>query len=166
MSAAGLDHWPEFVRLLLQLSLKVFQSWDQVFFYGNQSSQLDRAGNNIVGRLSQIDVVIGVHYARTQVSTQELGSHVGDDLVGVGVGRCTGPGLKNIQDEVMVMLAVDDFLGGFADSVPNFLIQHTQSHIGLGGSLLDQTQRADEGAGKAKIADGEIQHRPHGGCPV
>ena len=41
-----------------------------------------------------------------------LANSIGDDLIGVHVGGRTGSGLEDIEDEVVVEIAFDHFLGG------------------------------------------------------
>ena len=123
-------------------------------------------GNDIVGGLAQVHLVIGMNPAGAQIAAQDLRGPVGDDFVGVGVGGSAGAGLKNIQDEVTVEPPVNHFLGRRDDGVADGFVQDAQSHIGLGRRLLDQAQGADKGAGKAQVADGKVQHRPHRRGPV
>ena len=50
-------------------------------------------------------------------AAHDLGGSVGDDLVGIHVRGRAGPGLEDVEDEMVVKLAVDDLLGGLDDGV-------------------------------------------------
>ena len=166
VGTSGLDDGPEFLGLLLQLSRQVFQSGDQVFPDGEQGGQVDRGGNDVVGRLAHIDVVIGVDQTGTKITAQELAGPIGDDFVGVGVCRGTGAGLEDVQHEVAVELSVYDFLGRSHDGIANALVEQAQGHIAAGGGLLDETKGADEGSRETQAADGKVQHGAHCGCTI
>ena len=162
VSTAGLDHGPELVRLLVQLIGQEFQGWYQVLFDGEQRRQVDRCGDNVVGRLAHVHMVVGVDQPGAQVAAQELAGAVGDNLVCVGVGRSPGTGLEDVQNEMLVQAAVDDLLRGGHHGVADLFIQQAQRHVGLGRGLLDQAQGPDERPGETQTADGEVQNRPHG----
>ena len=166
MSAAGFDDGPEFVGLFQQGVPQFGQGRYQVFLDGQQGGQVNGGGNDIVGRLPHIHLVVGMHQARAEVAAQKLRGAVGDDFVGVGVGGSAGAGLKDVEDEMLVQPAVDDFLGGGDDGLAGALIQQPQGHIGAGRRLLHQAQGADERTGKAQVADGEVEHGAAGGGAV
>ena len=132
----------------------------------DQRCQLNRRGNDVVGRLPQVHVVVGVHDPGPQVSAQYLGRDVGDDLVGVGVGRRARPGLEDVQHEMVVILPVNHPLGRLDDGVAYRLVQDSHFHVRLRRRLLDQSQCTDESPREPQIADGEVQHRPHRRRPV
>ncbi len=63
-------------------------------------------------------MVVGVDgIAGADLAAGDLDGAVGNDLVGVHVGAGTGAGLEDIDDEVVVESAVDDFGGGGGDPV-------------------------------------------------
>ena len=123
-------------------------------------------GNHVVGGLAEVHVVVGMDQAGTEVAAENLGGAVGDDFVGVGVGGSAGAGLEDVQDEMLIVPAVGDFLGGLDDGVAYRRVQYAQVHVGLGASQLDEAEGADELARKTEVADGEIEHGPHGGRAV
>ena len=59
-----------------------------------------------------------------------------------------------------------DLFRGLGDQLRACCVQLAQVAIGTGGGQLDEAERANELAGKAIPADGEIQHRPLGGGAV
>ena len=162
VGAAGLDDGPEFLGLALQFGRQCFKSGNQVFLDGEQRSQVNGRGDDVVGRLAHVDMVVGMDQPGAEVAAQELAGPVGDDLVGVGISRCAGAGLENVQHEVTVELSINDFLSRGDDGVARALFQQTQGHVAAGGGLLDEAQGADEGAREAQVADGEVQHGAHG----
>ena len=69
--------------------------------------------------------------------------------------------------EVVVELAVDDFLGGLDDGRADLRVQPAQLHIGLGRRPLDHAQRADHRLGLLFPADLEVADAALGlGAPV
>ena len=162
VGAAGFDDGPELVRFLVQFIGQKFQGRNQVLFDGEQRRQVDGRGYDVVGGLAHVHMVVGVDQFGAQVSAQDLAGPVGDDLVGVGVGGGAGAGLEDVQNELLVQRAVDDFLRGRYHGVSSLLIQQAQGHVGLGRGLFHQAQGPDERAGEDQAADGEVQHRPHG----
>ena len=63
-----------------------------------------------------------------------LESTVGYHLIGVHIDRRSGSSLHHIDGEVLVHLAVDDFLTGLTDGTRNLIIDDTEAVIGLHGS--------------------------------
>ncbi len=103
-------------------------------------------------------MVVRVDQLAAEFSAQDLGRAVGDDLVGVHVGRGPGTGLEDVDDEVRVESAVHDFAGGLFDGVGNVLFKPAELLVDLSGRELDQAQRTNESARKPAIADREVQH--------
>ena len=94
-----------------------------------------------------------------ELSAQQLGGTVGNDLVAVHVEADAGAGLKNIDDKVVVPLALLHFLGGFDDGVGGLLVDQPELAIGFGGSLFHHGDGAYEGGMRAQSADGIVLHR-------
>src|SRR3970282_1763905 len=97
---------------------------------------------------------------------QDLAGPVGDDLVGVGVGRGARPRLVDVDGEVRVEAAVGDLLGRLDDGLPDAPVQQTELHVHLGGGPLDYPQRVNERPREAQSADGEVANGPGGGGAV
>ena len=93
---------------------------------------------------------------RTGVASEDLRGAVGDDLVRVHVRGRAGACLKNIQHEVDIVLAVHDLLRSRPDRRRRLRRDATQFLIDLRGGALDQREGAEEAAGEAQIADGEV----------
>ena len=73
----------------------------------------------------------------------DLQSTVGNDLVGVHVGRGTSTTLDHIHDELRVPLAADDFIASLHHSLGLILGDETKTHVGGDGSLLHHTVGLD-----------------------
>jgi hypothetical protein len=71
-----------------------------------------------------------------------------DHLVGVHVGRGAAAGLENVENELVVVLALADRLRGPDDRRPQLLGEQAEIHVDLGRGFLDQPQRPDEPARK------------------
>ena len=83
-----------------------------------------------------------------------------DDFVRVHVRRRAGAGLENVDDEMLIVLAVDDFLCRFHDGVGDRLIDEAELAVRLRGRELDLAQCFDKSAGVAQITDREVEYRP------
>src|SRR5439155_17478838 len=102
MGAASLNDRHELVGLLLQGRAQLLQRGKQFVFNADQRGEMYSCGDNVVGGLAKVDVVVRVHFAGATRAPQQFTGAIGDDLVGVHVGRGAGTGLKNIEDEVVV----------------------------------------------------------------
>ena len=93
---------------------------------------------------------------------QQLKGAVGDDLVGVHVGRSPRAALNAVHGELIVLLALNDLVAGRTDSIPDFAGQHAAPHVRNGGGLLDQAERPDKlrEAGDAHAGNREVLNRP------
>ena len=107
-------------------------------------------------------MVVGVDESVAEVAAEQLRGAVGDDLVGVGVGGRAGTGLEDVQHKVVVESAVDHLVRRRHDGAAKRAVEQAQLDVGLGGSLLDEGQRANEAPRKAKVADGEVEDGAHG----
>jgi hypothetical protein len=111
------------------------------------------AGDDIVGGLAQVHVVVGMQLGPSARSDG------GDDLVGVHVGRGAAPGLEYIDREVLIVRAARDFLRRRHKSFGFVARQQFQIGVGLGRGGLDQRQSADESTPKAQARDREVLDR-------
>ena len=66
------------------------------------------------------------------------------------------PVCQTTSGKMVVELAVDDFLGGRDDRVAYCFVKQALGHIGLGGGLLDDAERAHQRRWHALGADFEI----------
>ena len=124
-----------------------------------------RAGEDVVGGLRHVDVVVGMDRGLgAAFAAERFDGDVGDDLVGVHVGLRAGAGLPDDEREVVVEFAVDDLLGGAADGVGDFGVELAELLVGGGGGVLDDAHGADDRARHALAADLEVLDRALGLC--
>ena len=95
---------------------------------------------------------------------QQLKGAVGDDLVGVHVGRSSRAALNAVHGELIVQLALDDLVASRANGVPDLAGQHAELHVRNGRGLLDQSKRLDKfrEAGDAHAGNREVLDGPVG----
>ena len=112
-------------------------------------------------------MVVGVHrIPRAHLAAEYLDCSIGYNLVGVHVRGSTGPRLKNVDDEMVVKIAVDNLLGGLHDGICPFLAQQSQFLIHLRRRSFDHSQRTNKRPGESEVADRKVLHRPHRAGPV
>ncbi len=160
--APDFEHVVEFRRLLLQRARQFGQGRDQRPLDPFQRRQVNGRRNGVVAGLAAVDVVVGMDQFAAALAAEQFAGPVGDDLVGVHIGRGARAGLENIQHELPVPLAVNDFLRGLGDGLGQFGIQVAQFLVGQRRVFLDQSQRPDEPPRKAQVADGKVLHRARG----
>ena len=123
--------------------------------------------DDVIGRLAQIHVIVRMHGPlRADRLPGQLAATVGDDLVGVRVGRGARPGLEHIDGKLAGELADGDFAGGLFNKPGLFGREPAQFGVGAGAGELDQAQGANEGRRQRPAADGEIQDGPLRGGAV
>ena len=117
MGAAGLDDVPELSGLGIKGGLGAPEGGDEIGLDFGKSSEVHSCGDDVVGGLALVYVVVGMDDTGADVAAHDLGGPVGDDLVGVHIGRGAGAGLEDVEDEVVIKLAVDDLLGSLNDGI-------------------------------------------------
>ena len=117
MRAAGLENAVELFGFLFERAGKRIQHGVQVF-ERQQSPQAHSGRENIVGGLAVVHVVVGmdVRVLPKRAAEQLIGS-IGDHLVGIHVEADAGSGLKHVNENCFVPLAIDDFLRSFRDGL-------------------------------------------------
>src|SRR5277367_3039237 len=107
------------------------ESGEQIFLDAHGGGDVHGGGDHVVGALLHVDVIVGMDGVFAAAFTGgELVGAAGDDLVGVHVGAGAGAGLENVDDELGVELAVDDFGGGGLDEVAFFGVDEAELRIG------------------------------------
>ena len=147
--------------------LQPLQGRDQSFLQALQRGDVDGGRDHVVGRLSHIDGVVGMHrrLAAAHSSVKRLVGDPGDHLVHVHVGRGAAAGLEDVHDELIVELAVGDELRRLHDRRAQRGRQEAEVHVDLRRRLLDQAERAEVGTWEAEGADlkvppGALRLRP------
>ena len=92
-------------------------------------------------------------------AAEHLDGAVGDHLVGVHVGLRAGAGLPDDQREMVVELAVDDFLRRLDDRLAELRVEPAELHVGFGRGALDDAERAHDRQRLLFPADLEIAER-------
>ena len=74
-------------------------------------ADVNRRRNDVVARLPHVDVIVRVNrLARADRFAGQLRAAIGDHFVGVRVRARAGTGLKNVEREMLVELALHHFL--------------------------------------------------------
>ena len=160
MGAANFEDAVKFLRLALQSLAQGGQGRDEAPLHRLQRGDVDGRWNRVVAGLAAVDVVVGMDLFAAALAAHQLDGAVGDDLIGVHVGRGAGAGLENVQHEFAVPLSIGHFLRCLGNDAGQLQRQAAQFLVGQSGVLLDQAQRADKGTRKTQVADGKILHRP------
>src|SRR5690606_42159794 len=109
----------ELLGLAFQGAGEGVERGQQVADHGGGGGDVDGGGEDVVGRLRGVDVVVRVHRP-----AQDRAGDVGDDVVGVHVRRPSGAGLEHVDREVLVVLPGDDLLGRLGDRLCEVLLEH------------------------------------------
>jgi hypothetical protein len=145
MGAADLDDAAERGGFFLQRRAQRAQRRQEL--PGNAGSRRDmhRGGEDVVGRLAEIDLVIRMHQPfRTAHTAEQFRSAVGEHLVHVHVALRAGTGLPYRQYELPVMLACQYFIRRLHDSAGLFLVQQSQIAVDQRSGTFHRRQREDD----------------------
>ena len=82
---------------------------------------------------------------------------VGDNFVGVHVGRGARPALDHVHQELVVQFAADDFVAGGADGVFDFAVQRADFVVGERGGFFHLREGVDEGAELVKVHTSDVE---------
>src|SRR5208337_1358305 len=132
MGASDFEDVVEFAGFVIESLMESGQQRKKRVFDGVEGGQMDGGGNGVIAGLAAIDVVIGMDELAAAMAAEQFHGAIGDDLVGIHVGRSAGAGLENIQDKFAVPFAVDDLLGGLNDGGGQFGFEGAQFLVGEG----------------------------------
>lgn len=76
--------------------------------------------------------------------TEVFEGTVGNDLVGVHVGRCACATLDHLDDELVMQLSGDDLVAGMGNCLFICIAQNSELPIGLIGARLTWVSRAHD----------------------
>ena len=155
MGPAGLHHLAQRPAPRIDGLAQVPDGRHQIFDRGKLGRHPDRRGDDVVGALAEVDVVVRVHL-RFPCARSEGG----DDLVGVHVGRRAGAGLVDIDREMRVVLTARDLVRGGLHGLGDTLGQQAQACIDFGRRRFHQAQGADEATRHRPSGDREVLHGP------
>ncbi|MNJ60355.1 hypothetical protein D3C77_560780 [compost metagenome] len=117
-------------------------------------------GKAVVGALRAIDVVVGVHRAlAAALAGGDLVGATGDHFVDVHIALGAAAGLPDHQRKLVVVLAVQHFVGGLFDQSGDVGWQIADAVVDACGGLLDQRQCVQHGQRHALVANGEVDQR-------
>jgi hypothetical protein len=154
---SGLDHVVELPGFPFEGAPELLEGGDQVPLDRDEGRQVDGRGDDVVGGLAHVDVVVRVDGAlRADLTAEKLDRPVRDDLVGVHVGRGPGASLEYIQDEGVIEGALNDLLGSLHDGVLELLVEEAQLVVHDRGFELYGSQSLDKAARLAQVAYGEV----------
>ena len=144
VGAAGFQDVVELFALVVEGGDEAVERGVELFQF-EQRGQAHGGGEDVVGGLAVVDVVVGMRVlVLAELAAEQLGGAVGDDLVGVHVEADARAGLKDIDHEGMVPLAALDFLGGGDDGVGGLRVHESEFAVGLGGGLLHHGDGANQ----------------------
>ena len=128
---------------------------------------MNGSGDDIVARLSSINMVIRVHWRlATHFTPQNFNGTIGNDLVGIHIGGGAGPCLKNIHRKLFIQLALCRLGSCLDDGSGHLLGEKAQFEIHPSRSPFYQTHSANEFPRKPETTNGEILHRSLGLGPI
>ena len=155
VGAPRLEHAVEGLRLVREQRPQVLQRRDQLLLDGGARGDVDGGRDDVVRRLAEVDVVVGVD-ARVAGFVQKAVGPRRDHLVRVHVGGGAGAGLVDVEHELVVPVAARDLGGGPGDRPRDVVVHVPQVAVDPRGRFLDQAQRLDEAASETLAADGEV----------
>ena len=157
VGAADLDDVLPRLRLVIQGVVQGLQGGQQAVDDLLGAGDVHGCRIGVVRRLAHVHMVVRVNGSLgAHLAAQHLDGAVRDHLIGVHVGLGARAGLPDDQREMVVQLPLDHLIGGLEDGLTQFRIQLAQRHIGLGGGLLDDAQRANDRQGLRFPADLEV----------
>ena len=155
------------LALSLQFFVKQLKSRKELISDFQKSGHMNRRGNHVIARLSQVHVIVGV-YRRfpSPFSGQEFVGPARNHLVDIHIGGRPRAGLEHIHNELIIELAFQNFLGRGHDALAEAGVEKPEFRIHLRRMFLDQSNGPNEGGGKLQGADGEVLPGALGLCPI
>ena len=155
--AAGLDQLHVARCQLGQAARQFVDRRQQMMLHGLGRSNVHGGGEAVVGALGAIDVIVGVHrrLSAARVAGQLVGAP-GDHFVDVHVALGTATGLPDHQGKLIVMAAVEHFIGCLFDQSGDVGGQIAIAVVDPGGRFLDQRQAMEHGQRHAFGANGKV----------
>ena len=136
---------------------------------------VDGRGKDVVGALAEVDVVVRMDrlLGAEAVAAGKFDRPIGDHLVGVHVARGAGAGLKDVDGELVVELAVGHFAAGGQQGIDLLIVsgvcpsrRAAQVAIDPGRRPLHQPQGVDQLGRQGPAGNGEVLHGPLRLCAV
>ena len=109
------------------------------------SGQFDRSWVGVIGALRGIDMVIGVQVLVLAFGQpQKLQRSIGNDFIGIHIGRSTRPALNHIADELLVQPPCYQLITSLGNSLRLLFWNHTQLQIGVRCRFFHHTKSANQ----------------------
>ena len=144
LGAAHLNDGVELLGLFAQCLLEALQL-NLCLAEQGKRCHLSAGREHVVGRLTEVHVVVRVHEAVVALHAAEnLDGAVCDDLVCVHVERGTCAALNRVDNELVVKLAVDDLIAGLYDSACALLGELADLEVRNRSGLLNLCYADDE----------------------
>ena len=160
MRAADLDQIGEVGALGFQRVAEARQRRNQAAMDRQRGGNVHRAGKQIVRRLSEIDVVVGMDRRLVAASSAErFVGEVGDHLVHIHVRLRARTGLPDFEREFAVVFARRNLRRRGGDRLRQRPAQQTEFRIGQRGGMLDEAERVNDGARHEFFADRKVFQR-------
>ncbi len=159
MGSAGLDHIAEVIRAPCEHLAQALERRQQMLGEQQCRTEVNRRRHHVVAALSHVHMIVRMHR-----HPERTGRKRRDHLVGVHVAAGAGAGLKHIDRELIVVAALGDFQRRGLHRERHRLGQIAQLVVGGRGGMLDEPQRAYEGARHLEAARRKILNRPLGLC--
>ena len=161
MSAADFDDVPKIFRPRFQLRLQRFQRGQERVLQLFRRADVDGRWDDVVARLAHVDVIVLMDaLLRIVLLARQLPAAIRDHFVHVHVRARARTGLENVEREMLVQLALDDFLGRLHDEGGTMGVEQAEIVIGLRGGPFQKAERANKGPRKAVTAHRKIEHGP------
>jgi hypothetical protein len=138
VGTADLDDVVPGVGLAVECGVELVERGDQAVGRGDGGGDVQGGREAVVGRLAHVDVVVGMDRGLAAAGAgEDLVGAAGDDLVRVHVRLRAAAGLPDDEGELVVELAVDDFLRGGVDGGGDGFVEAVRP-VYAGGGLFDE----------------------------
>ena len=120
--------------LLRERVPQVHERWDQLPLHRHARRDMNGRGDDVVRRLAEVDVVIGVHRPGDPDDLVGAASH---DFVGIHVRRGARSRLIDVHDELAIQVADRYLLSRSSDGLSDLSFQVAEFPVGERRGLLE-----------------------------
>jgi hypothetical protein len=120
--------------------VKTLQGGQEFFFQKAHGGDVDGRGEEIVARLAQVDVVIGVDRPiDSSFAAEKFVGPIGNHLVGIHVGGGAGARLKDVEYKLIIPSTLHHLLGSPLNGLRPSSFQELKIKICPGRGILNET---------------------------